>query len=67
LKNIRSIYIENFEAKGAGQPGGSLSSQRQDFVCPRVGAADPNWPDGYAAHMVAEQAGEKRPLWAMTT
>jgi catechol 2,3-dioxygenase-like lactoylglutathione lyase family enzyme len=28
----------------------------------RTGAADPNWPDWYAAYMVAEQAGEKLPL-----
>jgi catechol 2,3-dioxygenase-like lactoylglutathione lyase family enzyme len=27
----------------------------------RIGAADPNWPDWYAAYMVAEQAGEKLP------
>ena len=27
----------------------------------RIGAADPNWPDWYAAHMVAEQAGEVLP------
>jgi catechol 2,3-dioxygenase-like lactoylglutathione lyase family enzyme len=27
----------------------------------RIGAADPNWPDWYAAFMVAEQAGEKLP------
>ena len=25
------------------------------------GAADPNWPDWYAAYMVAEQSGEKLP------
>jgi catechol 2,3-dioxygenase-like lactoylglutathione lyase family enzyme len=28
----------------------------------RTGAADPNWPDWYAAYMVAEQAGEELPL-----
>jgi catechol 2,3-dioxygenase-like lactoylglutathione lyase family enzyme len=28
----------------------------------RIGAADPNWPDWYAAYMVAEQAGEELPL-----
>jgi catechol 2,3-dioxygenase-like lactoylglutathione lyase family enzyme len=27
----------------------------------RIGAADPNWPDWYAAYMVAEQAGEELP------
>jgi len=27
----------------------------------RIGAADPNWPDWYAAHMVAEQAGTDLP------
>jgi catechol 2,3-dioxygenase-like lactoylglutathione lyase family enzyme len=27
----------------------------------RIGAADPNWPDWYAAFMVAEQAGEVLP------
>jgi len=27
----------------------------------RTGAADPNWPDWYAAHMVAEQAGTELP------
>lgn len=27
----------------------------------RIGAADPNWPDWYAAHMVAEQAGTELP------
>ncbi len=27
----------------------------------RVGAADPNWPDWYAAYMVAEQAGKELP------
>jgi catechol 2,3-dioxygenase-like lactoylglutathione lyase family enzyme len=28
----------------------------------RTGAADPNWPDWYAAYIVAEQAGEELPL-----
>ena len=28
----------------------------------RIGAADPNWPDWYAAYMVAEQAGEELPV-----
>jgi catechol 2,3-dioxygenase-like lactoylglutathione lyase family enzyme len=28
----------------------------------RIGAADPNWPDWYAAYMVAEQAGKDLPL-----
>ena len=28
----------------------------------RIGAADPDWPDWYAAYMVAEQAGEELPL-----
>ena len=28
----------------------------------RIGAADANWPDWYAAYMVAEQAGEELPL-----
>ncbi len=28
----------------------------------RIGRPDPNWPDWYAAYMVAEQAGEKQPL-----
>ncbi|MGW4339377.1 glyoxalase [Rhodococcus koreensis] len=28
----------------------------------RTGAADPNWPDWYAAYMVAEQAGAELPL-----
>ena len=28
----------------------------------RIGAADPNWPDWYAAYMVAEQAGKELPL-----
>jgi hypothetical protein len=28
----------------------------------RTGAADPDWPDWYAAYMVAEQAGEELPL-----
>ena len=28
----------------------------------RTGAADPNWPDWYAAYMVAEQAGTDLPL-----
>jgi catechol 2,3-dioxygenase-like lactoylglutathione lyase family enzyme len=27
----------------------------------RIGAADPNWPDWYAAYMVAEQAGKALP------
>jgi hypothetical protein len=27
----------------------------------RTGAADPNWPDWYAAYMVAEQAGAELP------
>jgi len=27
----------------------------------RIGAADPNWPDWYAAYMVAEQAGTNLP------
>jgi hypothetical protein len=27
----------------------------------RIGAADPNWPDWYAAYMVAEQAGKPLP------
>lgn len=27
----------------------------------RIGAADPNWPDWYAAYMVAEQAGTEPP------
>jgi catechol 2,3-dioxygenase-like lactoylglutathione lyase family enzyme len=27
----------------------------------RIGQADPNWPDWYAAYMVAEQAGDKLP------
>ena len=27
----------------------------------RIGAADPNWPDWYAAYMVAEQAGIELP------
>ena len=27
----------------------------------RIGEADPNWPDWYAAYMVAEQAGVKLP------
>ncbi|MGV9869377.1 glyoxalase [Rhodococcus koreensis] len=28
----------------------------------RTGAEDPNWPDWYAAYMVAEQAGTEPPL-----
>ena len=28
----------------------------------RIGEADPNWPDWYAAYTVAEQAGEELPL-----
>jgi catechol 2,3-dioxygenase-like lactoylglutathione lyase family enzyme len=28
----------------------------------RIGAADANWPDWYAAYVVAEQAGEELPL-----
>jgi len=28
----------------------------------RIGAADPNWPDWYAAYMVAEQSGQELPL-----
>jgi len=28
----------------------------------RIGAADPNWPDWYAAYMLAEQAGQELPL-----
>jgi catechol 2,3-dioxygenase-like lactoylglutathione lyase family enzyme len=28
----------------------------------RIGQADANWPDWYAAYMVAEQAGQKLPL-----
>jgi len=27
----------------------------------RIGAADPDWPDWYAAYMVAEQAGTELP------
>jgi len=27
----------------------------------RIGAADPNWPDWYAAYMIAEQAGTELP------
>jgi hypothetical protein len=28
----------------------------------RIGTADPDWPDWYAAYMVAEQAGQELPL-----
>ena len=28
----------------------------------RTGAADPDWPDWYAAYMVAEQPGQELPL-----
>jgi catechol 2,3-dioxygenase-like lactoylglutathione lyase family enzyme len=28
----------------------------------RIGAADPNWPDWYAAYMVAERAGTELPM-----
>jgi hypothetical protein len=28
----------------------------------RTGEADPNWPDWYAAYMVAEQSGDELPL-----
>ncbi|MBC2642639.1 MULTISPECIES: glyoxalase [unclassified Rhodococcus (in: high G+C Gram-positive bacteria)] len=28
----------------------------------RSGAEDPNWPDWYAAYMVAEQAGTELPI-----
>jgi len=28
----------------------------------RIGAADPDWPDWYAAYMVAEQAGTQLPV-----
>ncbi|MFD6065232.1 glyoxalase [Rhodococcus wratislaviensis] len=28
----------------------------------RTGAEDPNWPDWYAAYIVAEQAGTELPL-----
>jgi hypothetical protein len=28
----------------------------------RIGEADANWPDWYAAYMVAEQAGEELPV-----
>ncbi|TQC42908.1 glyoxalase [Rhodococcus sp. WS4] len=28
----------------------------------RTGAEDPNWPDWYAAYMVAEQAGTELPV-----
>ena len=28
----------------------------------RIGAADPNWPDWYAAYMVAEQTGKELPV-----
>jgi hypothetical protein len=28
----------------------------------RTGEADPNWPDWYAAYMVAEQSGAELPL-----
>jgi hypothetical protein len=28
----------------------------------RIGQADPDWPDWYAAYMVAEQAGTDLPL-----
>ena len=28
----------------------------------RIGAADPNWPQWYAAYMVAEQAGTELPV-----
>jgi len=28
----------------------------------RIGAADPNWPDWYAAYMVAEEAGTELPV-----
>jgi len=27
----------------------------------RTGEADPNWPDWYAAYMVAEQSGDELP------
>jgi hypothetical protein len=27
----------------------------------RIGAADPNWPDWYAAYVVAERAGTELP------
>jgi hypothetical protein len=27
----------------------------------RIGKADPNWPDWYAAYMVAEQSGKELP------
>jgi catechol 2,3-dioxygenase-like lactoylglutathione lyase family enzyme len=32
-----------------------------------IGVTDPNWPDWYAAYMVAEQAGGELPLCAITT
>ena len=28
----------------------------------RTGEADPNWPDWYAAYIVAEQSGDELPL-----
>jgi len=28
---------------------------------PRIGEADPDWPDGHVAYMVAEQAGTPLP------
>jgi len=28
----------------------------------RIGTADPNWPDWYAAYLVAEQSGREPPL-----
>jgi len=33
----------------------------------RTGEADPNWPDWYAAYMVAEQAGTELPIEASSS
>jgi hypothetical protein len=33
----------------------------------RIGEADPNWPEWYAAYMVAEQSGAELPQCATTT
>jgi hypothetical protein len=34
----------------------------RNYGGPRIGKADPDWPDWYAKYMVAEKAGQELPL-----
>ena len=63
----RSSYAAGFRALGSFRhepdlgPAGSRAAAAHGEHEKRIGAADPNWPDWYAAYMVAEQAGEALP------